>query len=135
MAGVGTGGTITGVGAYLKLKNPNIKIIAVEPESSPVLSGGNPGPHKIQGIGAGFVPSVLNTNVYDEILPIKNEDAFDAGREIAVKEGILVGISSGAALAAAVQLARREENAGKTIVALLPDSGDRYLSTEMFCQE
>lgn len=135
VAGVGTGGTITGVGAYLKLKNPNIKIIAVEPESSPVLSGGNPGPHKIQGIGAGFVPSVLNTNVYDEILPIKNEDAFDAGREIAVKEGILVGISSGAALAAAVQLARREENAGKTIVALLPDSGDRYLSTEMFCQE
>ncbi len=132
IAGVGTGGTITGAGAYLKLKNPNIKVIAVEPEGSPVLSGGTSGPHKIQGIGAGFVPSVLNTNVYDEVLSVKNEDAFEAGRRMATKEGILVGISSGAALAAAVQLARREENAGKTIVALLPDSGDRYLSTEMF---
>lgn len=132
VAGVGTGGTITGVGAFLKLKNPHIKIVAVEPDASPVLSGGKPGGHKIQGIGAGFVPSVLNTNIYNEVIRIKNEDAFAAGRNLAVREGVLVGISSGAALAAAVQLAKREENAGKTIVALLPDSGDRYLSTEMF---
>lgn len=132
VAGVGTGGTITGVGKFLKLKNPRIKIVAVEPDASPVLSGGKAGGHKIQGIGAGFVPSVLNTAVYDEVIRIKNEDAFAAGRKLAVREGILVGISSGAALAAAVQLAKREENAGKTIVALLPDSGDRYLSTEMF---
>lgn len=134
IAGVGTGGTITGVGAFLKRKNPDIKIVAVEPEASPVLSGGNPGPHKIQGIGAGFIPSVLNTDIYDEIIRVKNEDAFAAGKKIAVREGILVGISSGAALAAAVQLAKREENAGKTIVALLPDSGDRYLSTPLFAE-
>lgn len=132
VAGVGTGGTLTGVGEFLKLKNPEIKIVAVEPDASPVLSGGKAGSHKIQGIGAGFVPSVLNTDIYDEVIRIKNEDAFEAGRKLAVKEGILAGISSGAALAAAVQLAKREENAGKTIVALLPDSGDRYLSTEMF---
>lgn len=134
VAGVGTGGTITGVGTYLKSKNPNVKIVAVEPDSSPVLSGGNPGPHKIQGIGAGFVPKVLNTNVYDEVIRVKNEDAFAAGKKVAVKEGILVGISSGAALRAAVELAKREENRGKTIVALLPDSGDRYLSTPMFAE-
>lgn len=132
VAGVGTGGTLTGVGEFLKLKNPEIKVVAVEPDASPVLSGGKAGSHKIQGIGAGFVPSVLNTDIYDEVIRIKNEDAFEAGRKLAVKEGILAGISSGAALAAAVQLAKREENAGKTIVALLPDSGDRYLSTEMF---
>ncbi len=132
VAGVGTGGTLTGVGEFLKLKNPEIKIVAVEPDASPVLSGGKAGSHKIQGIGAGFVPSVLNTDIYDEVIRIKNEDAFEAGRKLAVKEGILAGISSGAALAAAVQMAKREENAGKTIVALLPDSGDRYLSTEMF---
>lgn len=135
VAGVGTGGTITGVGTYLKSKNPKVKIVAVEPEASPVLAGGKAGPHKIQGIGAGFVPSVLNTNVYDEIIPVKNEDAFTTGREIASKEGILVGISSGAALFAAAQLARRPENEGKTIVVLLPDSGDRYLSTPMFAEE
>lgn len=134
VAGVGTGGTITGVGTYLKSKNPEIKVVAVEPDSSPVLSGGNPGSHKIQGIGAGFVPKVLNTNVYDEIIRVKNEDAFVTGKNVAVKEGILVGISSGAALAAAVELAKREENKGKTIVALLPDSGDRYLSTPMFAE-
>ena len=134
VAGVGTGGTITGVGTYLKSKNPEIKVVAVEPDSSPVLSGGNPGSHKIQGIGAGFVPKVLNTNVYDEIIRVKNEDAFVTGKNVAVKEGILVGISSGAALAAAVDLAKREENKGKTIVALLPDSGDRYLSTPMFAE-
>lgn len=132
VAGVGTGGTLTGVGEFLKLKNPEIKVVAVEPDASPVLSGGKAGSHKIQGIGAGFVPSVLNTDIYDEVIRIKNEDAFEAGRKLAVKEGILAGISSGAALAAAAQLAKREENAGKTIVALLPDSGDRYLSTEMF---
>lgn len=135
VAGVGTGGTITGVGTYLKTKNPKVKIVAVEPEASPMLAGGKAGPHKIQGIGAGFVPSVLNTNVYDEIIPVKNEDAFTTGREIASKEGILVGISSGAALFAAAQLARRPENEGKTIVVLLPDSGDRYLSTPMFAEE
>ena len=134
VAGVGTGGTITGGGTYLKSKNPEIKVVAVEPDSSPVLSGGNPGSHKIQGIGAGFVPKVLNTNVYDEIIRVKNEDAFVTGKNVAVKEGILVGISSGAALAAAVELAQREENKGKTIVALLPDSGDRYLSTPMFAE-
>lgn len=134
VAGVGTGGTITGVGTFLKSKNPKVKIAAVEPDSSPVLSGGNPGSHKIQGIGAGFVPKVLNTNVYDEVIRVKNEDAFAAGKKAAVKEGILVGISSGAALWAAVELAKREENKGKTIVALLPDSGDRYLSTPMFAE-
>lgn len=135
VAGVGTGGTITGVGTYLKEKNPNVKVVAVEPESSPVLSGGAPGAHKIQGIGAGFVPEVLDTNVYDEIIKVSNEDAFTAGREIAVREGVLVGISSGAALYAATQLAKRPENKGKVIVALLPDSGDRYLSTPLFQAE
>ena len=135
VAGVGTGGTITGVGEYLKEQNPNVKIVAVEPESSPVLSGGAPGAHKIQGIGAGFVPDVLNTGVYDEIIKVSNEDAFAAGREIAVQEGVLVGISSGAALQAATELAKRPENKGKTIVALLPDSGDRYLSTALFSAE
>ena len=132
VAGVGTGGTISGVGEYLKEKNPNVKIVAVEPAGSPVLSKGMPGAHKIQGIGAGFVPEVLNTNVYDEIIAIENEDAFAEGRAFAVSEGILVGISSGAALKAASILAQRPENAGKTIVALLPDSGDRYLSTPLF---
>lgn len=135
VAGVGTGGTVTGVGAYLKSKNPKIKVVAVEPTDSPVLSGGQPGPHKLQGIGAGFVPSVLNTQVYDEILTVTTEEAFSTGRAIARKEGILVGISSGAALYAAAVLAKRPENAGKTIVALLPDSGDRYLSTPMFTEE
>ena len=132
VAGVGTGGTITGVGEYLKEKNPEIKIIAVEPESSPVLSGGKSGAHKIQGIGAGFVPEVLNTTIYDEIIRVKNEDAFAAGKAIAVHEGILVGISSGAATYAAAELAKRPENQGKTIVVILPDSGDRYLSTPLF---
>ena len=132
VAGVGTGGTITGVGEYLKSQNPDVKIVAAEPASSPVLSTGTAGPHKIQGIGAGFVPEVLNTNVYDEIITIENEDAFDEGRRFAVSEGILVGISSGAALKAASILAARPENKGKTIVALLPDSGDRYLSTQLF---
>lgn len=132
VAGVGTGGTITGVGEYLKSQNPDVKIVAVEPASSPVLSTGTAGPHKIQGIGAGFVPEVLNTDVYDEIITIENEDAFDEGRRFAVSEGILVGISSGAALKATSILAARPENKGKTIVALLPDSGDRYLSTQLF---
>ncbi len=132
VAGVGTGGTITGVGSYLKEKNPNVKMIAVEPASSPVLSKGNAGAHKIQGIGAGFVPKVLNTEIYDEVIPVENEDAFEEGRAFAVSEGILVGISSGAALKAASMLAERPENAGKTIVVLLPDSGDRYLSTPLF---
>ncbi len=132
VAGVGTGGTITGTGEYLKSRNPHIQIVAVEPASSPVLSGGAAGPHKIQGIGAGFVPEVLNTDVYDEILAVSDEDAFAAGRLIGRTEGILVGISSGAALSAAVQLAERSENKGKTIVVLLPDTGDRYLSTPMF---
>ena len=132
VAGVGTGGTITGVGEYLKSKNPNVKIVAVEPAGSPVLSGGKPGPHKVQGIGAGFVPQVLNTSVYDEIIPVETEDAFQTGRRIGSTEGVLVGISSGAAAWAALQLAQRPENEGKTIVALLPDTGDRYLSTELF---
>ena len=132
VAGVGTGGTITGVGEYLKSKNPAIKIVAVEPSSSPVLSEGKAGPHKIQGIGAGFVPDVLNTKIYDEIIQVSNEDAFATGRDIGQSEGILVGISSGAAVWAAIQLARRPENEGKTIVALLPDTGDRYLSTPLF---
>lgn len=132
VAGVGTGGTVTGVGEYLKSKNSNVKVVAVEPAGSPVLSKGTPGPHKIQGIGAGFVPDTLNTSVYDEIITVENEDAFAAGREIAVTEGFLVGISSGAALWAATELAKRPENKGKTIVALLPDTGDRYLSTALF---
>ncbi len=135
VAGVGTGGTITGVGEYLKEKNPNVKVVAVEPAGSPVLSKGTPGPHKIQGIGAGFVPQTLNTSVYDEILAIENEDAFEEGRNFAQSEGILVGISSGAALKAAKILAQRPENKGKTLVALLPDSGDRYLSTALFGDE
>ena len=132
VAGVGTGGTITGVGEYLKEQNPNIKIVAVEPSTSPVLSKGTAGVHKIQGIGAGFVPEILNTKIYDEVITIENEDAFAEGKAFAVSEGILVGISSGAALKAAAILAGRAENAGKTIVVLLPDSGDRYLSTPMF---
>lgn len=135
VAGVGTGGTITGIGEYLKEQNPQISIVAVEPADSPVLSGGASGAHKIQGIGAGFVPEVLNTEIYDEIITVTDEEAFAAGRAIAMEEGVLVGISSGAALHAAAELARRPENRGKTIVALLPDSGDRYLSTPLFAEE
>ena len=132
VAGVGTGGTITGVGEYLKSQNPNVKVVAVEPASSPVLSKGTAGAHQIQGIGAGFVPDVLDTKVYDEIIPVANEDAFAAGKEVGRSEGVLVGISAGAALWAAIELAKRPENKGKTIVALLPDTGDRYLSTPLF---
>lgn len=132
VAGVGTGGTITGVGAYLKSKNPAVRVVAVEPAASPVLSAGTAGPHKIQGIGAGFVPPVLDTGIYDEIIPVSNEDAFSVGRLIGTQEGVLVGISSGAAVAAALELARRPENEGRTIVALLPDTGSRYLSTFLF---
>ena len=135
VAGVGTGGTVTGVGEYLKEQNPNVKVVAVEPASSPVLSKGVAGAHKIQGIGAGFVPSVLDTKVYDEIITVENEDAFATGKLIGKKEGVLVGISSGAAVWAAIQLAKRPENKGKTIVALLPDTGDRYLSTPLFADE
>ena len=132
VAGVGTGGTVTGVGEYLKSRNPNVKVVAVEPASSPVLSKGVAGAHKIQGIGAGFVPDVLDTKIYDEIIPVENDDAFATGKLVGKKEGVLVGISSGAALWAAIQLAKRPENKGKTIVALLPDTGDRYLSTPLF---
>ena len=135
VSGVGTGGTVTGVGEYLKSRNPAIRVVAVEPAGSPVLSGGKAGPHKLQGIGAGFVPEVLNTAVYDEILPVENEDAFAAGRLLGRTEGVLAGISSGAALHAAIQLAKRPENRGKTIVVLLPDTGDRYLSTALFAEE
>ena len=135
IAGVGSGGTITGVGEYLKSRKPGVKVIAVEPATSPVLSGGKPGPHKIQGIGAGFIPEVLNTGVYDEIITVQNEDAFAAGRRIARRQGVLVGISSGAALHAAIEVAKRPESEGKTIVALLPDTGDRYLSTDLFKEE
>ena len=134
VAGVGTGGTVTGVGEYLKSKNPNVKVVAVEPAGSPVLTKGTPGPHKIQGIGACFVPETLNTKVYDEIIAVENEDAFETGRALARKEGVLVGISSGAAVFAATELAKRPENKGKVIVALLPDTGDRYLSTPMFAE-
>jgi cysteine synthase A len=134
VAGVGTGGTITGTGEFLKSKNPNLKVVAVEPAGSPVLSKGTPGAHRIQGIGAGFVPAVLNTEIYDEIIPVENEDAFAAGRELSKVEGLLAGISSGAALWAALDLAKRPENAGKTIVVLLPDTGERYLSTPLFSE-
>ena len=132
VAGVGTGGTITGVGEYLKSKKESVKVVAVEPADSPVLSKGTAGSHKIQGIGAGFVPDVLNTGVYDEVIPVANDDAFATGKDLGKTEGVLVGISSGAALYAAIELAKRPENAGKTIVALLPDTGDRYLSTALF---
>ena len=131
-SGVGTGGTVTGVGEYLKSKNPNVKVVAVEPKTSPVLSEGKAGAHKIQGIGAGFVPDILNTKIYDEVIAVENEDAFATAKELAKTEGVLTGISSGAALYAAIQLAKRPENKGKNIVALLPDSGDRYYSTPLF---
>lgn len=134
VAGIGTGGTITGTGEYLKEKNPNLKIVAVEPADSPVLSKGTPGSHKIQGIGAGFVPEVLNTKIYDEIIPVENDDAFSTGREVAKAEGLLIGISSGAALWAATQVAKRPENVGKNIVVILPDTGERYLSTPLFSE-
>ena len=134
VAGVGTGGTITGVGEYLKSRNPAVQVVAVEPSDSPVLSGGNPGPHKLQGIGAGFVPEVLNTAVYDEVFPVTSEEAYAGGRLMGRSEGVLVGISSGAALHAAIEVAKRPENEGKTIVVLLPDTGDRYLSTPMFTE-
>ena len=134
VAGVGTGGTITGVGEYLKSRNPKVQVVAVEPSDSPVLSGGNPGPHKLQGIGAGFVPEVLNTQVYDEVFPVTSEEAYASGRLMGRSEGVLVGISSGAALHAAIEVAKRPENEGKTIVVLLPDTGDRYLSTPMFTE-
>lgn len=134
VSGAGTGGTVTGAGEYLKSKNPNIRIVVLEPADSPMLSEGRPGPHKIQGIGAGFVPAVLDTNIYDEIITVRNEDAFAAGREVARTDGLLVGISSGAAIWAATELARRPENAGKTIVAILPDTGERYLSTPLFAE-
>lgn len=134
VAGVGTGGTVSGAGEYLKSKNPNIKVVAVEPKDSPVLSEGKAGPHKIQGIGAGFVPDTLNTSIYDEVIPVSNEAAFEAGREVSRTEGVLVGISSGAALSAAIELAKRPENEGKTIVVILPDTGERYLSTALFAE-
>ena len=134
VAGVGTGGTITGTGRYLKKQNPQVEVVAVEPADSPVLSGGRPGPHKIQGIGAGFVPEALDTSIYDKIMPVTAEDAFAAGRRLGHEEGVLVGISSGAALHAALELARKPENAGKTIVAIMPDTGERYLSTPLFSE-
>ena len=132
VAGVGTGGTLSGVGSYLKEKDPTIRVVAVEPEDSPILSEGHAGPHKIQGIGAGFVPDTLNTRIYDEVITVSNEKAFDLARRVGKKEGILVGISSGAALAAAIEVAKREENKGKNIVVLFPDTGDRYMSTPLF---